>query len=298
MSDYHYLEGMDYDAYQLIDVQQKRFQLSGDNSFAETELARIQSRLTHLTRPLDTLAHLASEDDTENIWNDRAVALANTIQYLAGDIAAQANESRQNILYRQMGLGDPTPKPAARKTNLDAINAVSPVKKKYHKPSNKDQVKQDRTKSADTFKDKLKHNKDKDSGKNNNNSNTNNDNKKGGCGNISRESDSSNPSVDKGDGQGNGGGEKIGQEFFPQDSIVDDENVRSDDLFSAEFLNGLKSSSLPPHLAIVSGAYTSNQVTFARIPICPSDLDIPSKFRRVQFPVRFAFAMTINKSQG
>ena len=220
MSDYHYLEGMDYDAYQLIDVQQKGFQLSGDNSFAEKELARIQSRLAHLTRPLDTLAHLASEDDTENIWKDRAVALANTIRYLAGDIAAQANESRQNILYRQMGLGDPTPKPAAvtlaeiaeRKTNLDAINAVFPVKKKHHKPSNKDD-KQDKTKSADTSKDKPKHQKDKGAGNNNNNSNTNNNgNKKGGSGNNGRKSDSSHPSVvEKGDGQGNGGGEKAGQ---------------------------------------------------------------------------------------
>ncbi|KAF9280484.1 hypothetical protein BGZ88_012167 [Linnemannia elongata] len=105
MSDYHYLEGMDYDASQLIDVHQKGFQLSDDNSFAEKELARIQSRLAHLTRPLDTLAHLASQDSTENIWKDRAVALANTIRYLAGDIAAQANESRQNILHRQNGSG-------------------------------------------------------------------------------------------------------------------------------------------------------------------------------------------------
>ncbi|KAF9117749.1 hypothetical protein BG015_006873, partial [Linnemannia schmuckeri] len=80
MSDYHYLEGINYDAYQLIDVRQKGIQLSGDNSFAEKELAKIQSRLAHLTRPLDTLAHLASEDDTENIWKDRAVALANTIR--------------------------------------------------------------------------------------------------------------------------------------------------------------------------------------------------------------------------
>lgn len=105
MSDYHYLEGMDYDASQLIDVHQKGFQLSDDNSFAEKELARIQSRLAHLTRPLDTLVHLASQDSTENIWKDRAVALANTIRYLAGDIAAQANESRQNILHRQNGSG-------------------------------------------------------------------------------------------------------------------------------------------------------------------------------------------------
>ncbi|KAF9118284.1 hypothetical protein BGW39_001311, partial [Mortierella sp. 14UC] len=202
MSDYHYLEGMDYEAYQLIDVQQKGIQLSNDNSFAEKELARIQTRLAHLTRPLDTLAHFASQDDTENIWKDRAVALANTIRYLAGDIAAQANESRQNILYRQMGLGDPTPKPAAvtlheiveRKAALDIINSAFPVKKKQqHKPSSKDGDKQqDKTKSSDTSKDKPKQQKDKGSG--NNNGNNNNSTKKGSSGNNGRKPDSSNNS--------------------------------------------------------------------------------------------------------
>ena len=127
------------------------------------------------------------------------------------------------------------------------------------------------------------------------------------------------------------------REFFSQDSIVDNENGRVDDLFPVEFLNGLKSSSLPPHrlrlsvgcpiillrnispedglcngtrlictslsryilkATVISGAHAGNQVMLARIPICPSDLDMPFKFRRVQFPVRPAFAMTINKSQG
>lgn len=67
MSDYHSLEGMDYEANQLIDVQQKGIQLSRDNSFAEKELRRIPTRLAYLTRPLDTLAQLASEDDKDNI---------------------------------------------------------------------------------------------------------------------------------------------------------------------------------------------------------------------------------------
>ncbi|KAF9110757.1 hypothetical protein BGW39_004594, partial [Mortierella sp. 14UC] len=67
MSDYHYLGGMDCEVNQLIDVQQKGVQLSNDNSFSEKELARIQTRLAHLTRPFDTLADLASQDDTENI---------------------------------------------------------------------------------------------------------------------------------------------------------------------------------------------------------------------------------------
>ncbi|KAG9063437.1 hypothetical protein KI688_004320 [Linnemannia hyalina] len=96
MSDFHFAEGMDYDAHPLLDG----LRLNDDKSFTEKELARIQTRLAHLTRPLDTLVLMVAKDNTENIWKDRAVALASTIRYLAGDIAAQANESRQNILYR------------------------------------------------------------------------------------------------------------------------------------------------------------------------------------------------------
>ena len=35
-----------------------------------------------------------------------------------------------------------------------------------------------------------------------------------------------------------------------------------------------------------------------RIPLCPKTNILPIKFTRLQFPVRPAFAMTINKSQG
>lgn len=35
-----------------------------------------------------------------------------------------------------------------------------------------------------------------------------------------------------------------------------------------------------------------------KIPTQPSDPDMPFSLRRVQFPVRPAFAMTINKAQG
>jgi len=127
------------------------------------------------------------------------------------------------------------------------------------------------------------------------------------------------------------------REFLSQDCVLDDEGERVNNLFPVEFLNNLKSSSLPPHrlrltigcpiillrnlmpqdglcngtrlictslsryvlgATIISGTYAGNQVYVPRIPICPSDLDMPFKFQRLQFPVRPAFAMTINKSQG
>ncbi|GBN68024.1 hypothetical protein AVEN_217850-1 [Araneus ventricosus] len=35
-----------------------------------------------------------------------------------------------------------------------------------------------------------------------------------------------------------------------------------------------------------------------RIPLIPSETNMPFKFKRMQFPIRLAFSMTINKSQG
>ncbi|KAG9069566.1 hypothetical protein KI688_010470 [Linnemannia hyalina] len=204
MSDFHFMEGMDYDAHPLLDVQQKGLRLNDDKRFAEKELAKIQTRLAHLTRPLDTLALMAAKDNTENIWKDRAVALASTIRYLA----------------------DPTPKPAAvtladvaeRKAALDAINPVFPVKKKHDKPPNKDQDKHDSTKSGssnDKSKGKPKNNKDHGPGNNNNNNNnssSSSSSKNGNSGSTGRKSDGSNSGVaENGDGQGSGGGEKTHQ---------------------------------------------------------------------------------------
>ena len=51
---------------------------------------------------------------------------------------------------------------------------------------------------------------------------------------------------------------------------------------------------------IITGSddYVGNTVVIPRITIVPSDSRFPFTLRRKQFPVRLAFAMTINKSQG
>ena len=56
---------------------------------------------------------------------------------------------------------------------------------------------------------------------------------------------------------------------------------------------------LMPHLiqaTILCGLAKGEDVLIPRIPIIPSDL--PFSFKRLQFPVRLCFAMSINKSQG
>jgi len=108
-------------------------------------------------------------------------------------------------------------------------------------------------------------------------------------------------------------------------------------LYPVEYLNSLTLSGLPPHklnikvgapimllrnmdparghcngtryvvreisrryitAVIACGEYSGNDLFIPRIPLSPTDAGLPFTLRRRQFPVRPAFAMTINKAQG
>jgi len=49
---------------------------------------------------------------------------------------------------------------------------------------------------------------------------------------------------------------------------------------------------------ISQGAYYGNRHLLPRISLYPSQSNLPFSFKRLQFPVRLAFAMTVNKAQG
>ncbi|CAG9826250.1 unnamed protein product [Diabrotica balteata] len=48
--------------------------------------------------------------------------------------------------------------------------------------------------------------------------------------------------------------------------------------------------------SILNGKFKGENILIPRISIIPTD--VPIQFKRIQFPIRWAFAMTINKSQG
>lgn len=74
------------------------------------------------------------------------------------------------------------------------------------------------------------------------------------------------------------------------DSVTNQEQAVN---FPVDFLN-LHSNII--ETTILSGTSAGEDVFISRIPLVPSDL--PFEFKRLQFPIRPAFAMTINKSQG
>lgn len=120
-------------------------------------------------------------------------------------------------------------------------------------------------------------------------------------------------------------------EYLSVDTVIETEHSAS---YPVEFLNSLELSGVPSHklklkvgvpvmlmrnldaprlcngtrlrvtqlgwniitATILTGAAKGESVLIPRIPIIPTDL--PFQFKRLQFPIRVSFAMTINKAQG
>ena len=128
----------------------------------------------------------------------------------------------------------------------------------------------------------------------------------------------------------------VSQEFLSADSVEDQELVHQN-LYPIEFLNTITPSGTPPHklvlkigapiillrnispieglcngtrliikgflrhvidAEIITGSHVGKRVFIPQIRITPLDVDLPFQLVRRQFPIRLAFAMTINKSQG
>ena len=128
----------------------------------------------------------------------------------------------------------------------------------------------------------------------------------------------------------------LAQKFLSADSVEDKNSVHQT-LYPVEFLNTLTPSGTPPHklilkdgvpimllrnlssteelynstrliargiqqyvidAEILTGSYFGKRIFIPQIRIAPSDTELPFQLVHRQFPIRLAFAMTINKAQG
>ena len=127
----------------------------------------------------------------------------------------------------------------------------------------------------------------------------------------------------------------VSKTFLSADSV--ELNADEDSQYPTEFINGINSGGIPLHklelkkgvpvmllrnlspgeglcngtrlvvtrlgqhileARIIGGQYAGNIALIPRIMLSSSDLELPFKLSRRQFPVRVSFAMSINKSQG
>ncbi|GFT18965.1 ATP-dependent DNA helicase, partial [Trichonephila clavipes] len=73
-------------------------------------------------------------------------------------------------------------------------------------------------------------------------------------------------------------------------------NINPPRLFNRTRLSVKKMMNNVIEATILTGKFKGEYVLLPRIPMIPTDM--PFEFKRLQFPVRLAFAMTINKAQG
>jgi PIF1-like helicase/Helitron helicase-like domain at N-terminus/Helicase len=128
-----------------------------------------------------------------------------------------------------------------------------------------------------------------------------------------------------------------GRVYKSIDSLADSATDNDVNMYPIEFLNSIEINGLPPHRLslsvgcvimlirnlnkaaglcngtrlivtalhnnsiqanILTGDFVGTKVYIPRIKLTPTDTDLPFTLSRLQFPVKLAFAMTINKSQG
>ncbi|XP_057297121.1 uncharacterized protein LOC130626027 [Hydractinia symbiolongicarpus] len=120
------------------------------------------------------------------------------------------------------------------------------------------------------------------------------------------------------------------------DSVLSDDPEELG-MYPMEFLNSITLSDMPPHMLhlksgcivmllrnlslknglcngtkvvvchmrdnvldceLLAGIAASNRVLIPRIALAPNDTNLPFQIKRVQFPLRLSYALTVNKSQG
>ncbi|KAG0313230.1 hypothetical protein BGZ99_009017 [Dissophora globulifera] len=96
MADYHYNTNMEYQAPALHTLG-GHLKLSAHAKAFDDTLALYQTKLAHLTRPLDTFAHELVQNPHDPHLRQRFFAFINTFRIMLGDIAGQMSHSRREV---------------------------------------------------------------------------------------------------------------------------------------------------------------------------------------------------------
>ncbi|KAF9965671.1 hypothetical protein BGZ70_004339, partial [Mortierella alpina] len=94
MADYHYNSLMEYQAPALHPLG-GHLKLSPHAKAVNDTLALYQTKLAHLTRPLDTFAHELAQNPHDPHLPQRVFAFLNTLRIMLGDISGQMSQSRR-----------------------------------------------------------------------------------------------------------------------------------------------------------------------------------------------------------
>ncbi|KAF9930480.1 hypothetical protein BGZ67_005762 [Mortierella alpina] len=94
MADYHYNSLMEYQAPALHPLG-GHLKLSPHAKAVNDTLALYQTKLAHLTRPLDTFAHELAQNPHDPHLPQKVFAFLNTLRIMLGDIAGQMSQSRR-----------------------------------------------------------------------------------------------------------------------------------------------------------------------------------------------------------
>ncbi|KAG0008482.1 hypothetical protein BGZ81_004052, partial [Podila clonocystis] len=110
MSDFHYTKWMDYHSPPVTDFDAAK-NMSAAAKTLDRELATLQGKLTHITRPLDTYAHDTVKSkghfDEEG---KRGLKLAVNVRFMLGDLAAQISATRKRHILAALNINLPAEK--------------------------------------------------------------------------------------------------------------------------------------------------------------------------------------------
>lgn len=143
MSDFHYTEWMDYHSPPLADFDAAK-SMSTTAKTTDRELAIIQGKLAHITRPLDTYAHETVK--CKGHYDDegkKGLTTTANVCLMLGDLAAQISATRKQLILVELNIHLPatkeanpiitTEEAAEAKRHFESLNAAAtPFQHKRH----------------------------------------------------------------------------------------------------------------------------------------------------------------------